>query len=151
MKQIDREFVGFFFGDGSATLLQYNRKTRYKGKVKDYLLTRVQLAIVQRADNLPLLKKIQKRYGGSIYKRNVNKHNMAGTKPAFQWIMTNFVKVKKLTDILLQAEFPYRNIDAVKLVNEYCIWRSKQGTKLNGAKFPKEWKERLKKSHKYQE
>lgn len=142
---IDSEFVGFFYADGCAMLVKY--------KKNGYTLVRPQLTIVQRADNLPVLDAIKARYGGSIYKRKVVKHNMPGTKPAFQWHLSNVEKCLKATDLLLTAQLPHRNIDAVRAVNEYCRWRISLGLR---SKFSPEthaeidkWRNRIFLVHSY--
>lgn len=143
---ISREFVGFFYADGCAMLVKYRSKGR--------ILVRPQLTIVQRSDNLPVLNAIKDIYGGSIYKRNVVKHNMPGTKPAYQWHLTNIEKCKEVTDLLLTAEFPYRSLDAVKAVNEYCSWRIGLGlyAKFDPANNPQidKWRERVFRAHSFQ-
>lgn len=152
----DIEFRGFFYADGCALLVKYKRKSRYKDKIKTYTLIRPQLLIVQRADNLSLLEWIKNKFGGSIYKRNVVKHNMPGTKPAYQWICTNIETCKKITDLLLKTKIPYRSKDAIKAVNEYCVWRLKIGKnkKFNPDKHSEKidnWRDRVFKAHKYKE
>lgn len=157
----DSEFRGFFYADGCAFLVRYNRKSSYVSKKsglreKTYLLIRPQLTIIQRADNLKYLEWVRERYGGSIYKRNPTHSNWKNTKPAYQWICTNIEFCKDITDILLDTNIPYRSYDAMKAVNEYCIWRlslSRFG-KYNPEHYEDKisnWIKRITKAHKYQE
>lgn len=146
MEQIDAEFVGFFYADGSAFITKYR-----KGK---YTLYRPQLVLPQRDDNRSLLETVQKRYGGSIYKRNVQKHNMKGTKPVLVWQTTSVELCKKITDLLLQSKLESKNLKAVRAVNEYCKWKLGVGLKAKTAKDAPQierWRAEITKAHQYQE
>lgn len=128
-KEIHAEFRGFFYADGSASIVRYRKW--YKGKNKtEYWLYRPQITILQREDNLPLLQELKKEFGGSIWRRNVPKnpeHRKEGTKPAMAWTNTNILQCKELCEILLKAKFPYRNYKNVKILNEFLKWRISKG------------------------
>jgi hypothetical protein len=158
---LDSEFRGFFYADGCAFLVRYDRKSSYVSKKsglreKTYKNIRPQLSIIQRADNLKYLEWVKERYGGSIYKRNPTHSNWPNTKPAYQWHCTNIESCKRMTGILIDTDIPYRSWDAMKAVNEYCIWRLSLGrfNKYNPQQYKEKisgWIERVTKAHKYQE
>src|SRR3972149_4320397 len=86
-KDNDIELRGFFYADGSAMIVKYNRT--YKNRKYNHTIYRPQLMISQRADNLKFLEWIKENYGGSIYKRNKTLNHFKGTKPGFIWACTN--------------------------------------------------------------
>lgn len=151
----DAEFRGFFYADGCALIVRYKHNSYYKGKKRVYDTFRAQLSIVQRDDNEPLLKQIQKEYGGSIYRNNVVKSNYQNSKPRKTWVCTNLETNLKLCEILLNTSFIYRNYDAVKAVYEYCQHRLKDGKNIKHKDGDKEYyqslRERVEKAHQYQE
>lgn len=127
------EFRGFFYADGSCTLHERKLANKYvntKGIKKDYYhsIYTVRLVILQRIDNLPLLKEFQKEFGGYLYVRRPPVGSKS--KMCAQWQLQTVDGCHKLTKILLDTQFTYRSKDAVRACYEYCDWKMKRGLQV---------------------
>src|SRR3990167_10404239 len=152
------EFRGFFFADGSCTLHNRRMKRNYTSiktgiKADSYnSLYTVRICVMQRIDNLPLLKELRKEFGGYIWlRRVVKKHNLSGSKLCAQWQVQSVPGCHKLFKALLDTQFTYRSIDAVRACYEYCDWKLKRGLQVklkpeDRVKIQK-WIDRAKKAH----
>ena len=163
MKQIikEAEFRGFFFADGCVSL--HSRRTRNiyvrkdGTKAKDWHISHiVRVQITQRIDNLKLLEEYKDLFGGQIYlQRNVRKTGKYTHKPSAYWAVQKTDLCNKVLKILLDTQFTYRSIDAVKAAYEYTSWKLNRGLqkKLTDKDRQKveEWLKRVKSAHQYKE
>jgi hypothetical protein len=151
------EFRGFFYADGSVTLHKRRAKGRYVKvdgtKVDHYRnLYTVRIHVGQRIDNLPLLKEFQKEYGGYVYLMRPTATKFSRNMSA-QWSVQSLVGCYVLLKSLLQTQFTYRGMDAVRACYEYCDWKLKRGVQVKLTPKDREYVDsliaRLKKAHEF--
>jgi len=131
----DAEFRGFFYADGSASLVRYHKTYKKSDGPTSYYLYRPQISIGLRDDDLSVLKWIKNRYGGSIWVRSdhnylghlPNPYKIGNTKKGYVWTCTNVIICHKLCKIFLDTSIPYKKVRAVSVLYNFLDWRIKKG------------------------
>lgn len=151
------ELRGFLYADGCCTIIKQQRRRRYKDKVYSFINYVPRINITQRNDNLPLLKYIQKGYGGYVYEnKSLRKTSKEGynSNPASYWQIQNFEDCYRVSSIMLDTDIPYSKKKAVTILNNFCKWRLSIGQR----KFTKDemqmmenWHKQCKIANSYQE
>ena len=117
MTQEEAEFVGFFMGEGSLTVRKYTTKPPH-GHKRMYM---PRIAISLRIDDLPLLKWVQKNFGGHVYYNKawtqLRKVTFRGKEytqnPTAQWSAQSVKDCLKIIALLEQAKMPANKVKQV--------------------------------------
>jgi len=151
------ELRGFLYADGSCMIIKQKRTRKYKDKIYDFINFIPRVNITQRNDNLPLLLRIQKQYGGYVYEnKSLRKKSKQGynSNPASYWQVQNFKECLRITDIMLDTEIPYSKKKAVKILNDFCKWRLSIGQRKftdYEMQMISKWHSEIKLANSYQE
>jgi len=116
LSEEEREFVGWFWGEGS---LMISKVTSRNSKAKKPYYRPV-ISITQRDDDAEILEWAKRRFGGTFYKR---KHTPLGRNyvahPRIEWQVIGFKRCRKVLEILKQGLLPSRKKKEIPVFEEF--------------------------------
>ena len=148
LSDIEREFVGWFWGEGSfliSKVKSYNSKNK-----KAYF--RPEITITQRDDDVEALKWAKERFGGWFYHRK-HKPRLGNyiANPRIQWQVVGFRKCRIVLDVLKQGILPCKKIKEIVLFSEFLDTAVGSGRETTSGLLIKQEKmfNKLKSLHQY--
>ena len=102
----EKEFIGFFFGEGHLDLIKIGRTTRS-------LTPRARIAL--RDDDVAVLEWIKDYFGGYFTHRTKFKN---GGCPATCWTLSGKSKMEKLISVLKKGKMPSKKMLEVDIIEE---------------------------------
>lgn len=126
MTNEEREFVGFFWGEGCLSIHKANMKTS-KGVRANYEPV-IQIAI--RSDDLPILQWCKNKFGGNIYQYKQRKINGYMGKEYLQnpvaiWRIQNRSGCYKIIALLEQGCLPARKMQQVSIFKSFLDMKAR--------------------------
>lgn len=115
----DREFIGWFWGEGTMTIKRVISRNS-KDKKRYYQPT---VSVTQRDDNPDIINWCKKRFGGSIYRRDAAYESLTkrGYKanPRLIWQLSGFKGCWKVIEVLRQGELPDKKKEEIKIFERF--------------------------------
>lgn len=158
------EFRGFFLGEGSLQIQQYQRSkyhSKSRGKVYDVEFhgLRPVANITQRQDNRAALEAIAARLGGHV--TNGNRYLMVSggngktyqSQPRVVWTIVNKPGVQRVLDLLKGGFLPHTKLREIELMERYLTVAPAAGQKYTEEGRAEAWRlhEQLKRIRDYHE
>jgi hypothetical protein len=110
------EFCGFMWGDGYIGIVKYHKK--------DKEFFRGQVSIQLREDDISILKEIESKLGGHIWKAKPRSVKFIDGKEyqqnqTYGWISINRDELRRIVDVLEQGMFPSKKKQNIKFLKRY--------------------------------
>ena len=158
------EFRGFFLGEGSLQIQQYQRSKQHskaRGKVYDigFRGLRPVANITQRRDNRATLEAIAARLGGHV--TNGNAHKMVSgsngktytSAPMVAWRLVNKEGMQRVIALLKGGSLPHTKLAEIDVIERYLAVAPPPGYKYSEAARAEAWAlfEEIKRVREYHE
>ena len=126
MSDEEREFIGFFWGEGCLSIHRANMKT-FKGIRSNYEPV---IQIASRADELPILQWCREKFGGTIYQykqRTINgyKGKQYLQNPVAIWRIQNREGCYRIIAILEQGKLPALKMRQVSIFKAFLDMKAR--------------------------
>lgn len=114
MTNWDREFIGYFYGEGCITIQKCLAK-----ETRPYY--RIKLQFSARQDDDLILQQAKARYGGYIYQYGRRTQKLTGyvAKPVTTWVLDDEWKVETLIKILNKGILPSKKKEQLLLCKRF--------------------------------
>jgi len=115
MTNWDREFIGYFFGEGCITIQRCLEK-----KTRPYYRIKLQFSARQDDD---MLQEAKKRYGGYIYQYGRRTQKVTGytANPVTTWVLDDEWKCEKVIKMLLKGVLPSKKREQLELTKQFFV------------------------------
>lgn len=122
MDEEDREFIGFFMGEGCLTIREEKRIDKKTFKEKNQYEPLIKIGL--RADNKEIMEWIQKRFGGTLRWRKEKmvigyKHQPYRIRPVLEYEVANRKACLEIIGLLLKAKLPSRKMPEIILFKRF--------------------------------
>ena len=111
LKPEEREFIGWFWGEGCLMIQRVTSKNSKKGN----FYYRPVMVIAQRDDDADILKWCQKRFGGQLERRAKTNN----TNPRASWRLIGFKGCQEVVKVLSQGVLPSKKKRELVIFKEF--------------------------------
>jgi hypothetical protein len=123
------EFAGYIWGEGNLGLYTYKRRKK-DGTFNVFF--RPMVAVTARQDDLKVLEHLKNELGGYIYVyKDHKRYGAYKSHPVASWKISDVSGVRKIMDILSNANFPSKKKQLIPLFYEYLDIIKGTGHKLH--------------------
>lgn len=111
----EREFCGWFWGEGYMGI---HKRISPTAKVKKYNYLPV-IKVVQRDDDIEILKWCEKRFGGKLWLRKEYVKGVHKASPRLYWEVAGYKGCKEIVKVLEQGVFNCRKKKELKIFKKF--------------------------------